>query len=187
MEGDALRRSTRGPQVPQAAAGGSPGGLFHNSCKKRGDGTGYDGFRHVLGTKLHAAVDRAGLPAALAAGPANRHESARFVDVIEDAGRTVGSGAREMRSVHADRGYDSKIIRSCLRARNVKDRIPHRRIGGRRDGRSRRDTVRYVVERFFAWMKGGFGRLGMRYEGRSENFLAFANVAAFATHFRVLG
>ncbi|MCE2614428.1 MAG: transposase, partial [Nitrosopumilus sp. (ex Thoosa mismalolli)] len=70
--------------------------------------------------------------------------------------------------------------------------IPHRRTKKKKNdkshnGKNRRDAVRYVVERFFSWLKNGFHRLRIRYERKSENYLAFANIASFMMYFRVLG
>ena len=79
--------------------------------------------------------------------------------------------------VHADAGYNTETIRRYLRARGMEDCIPHRRTKKRsdksRNGKGRRDAVRYVVERFFfSWLKNGFARLRIRYERRSENDLS---------------
>ena len=104
-------------------------------------------------------------------GPANRHESTKFIDVMEDVRKMTGKNAKEIRSVHADSGYDTKVIRNYLRAREMADCIPHRQIGNWKGSMSQRDTVRYVVERFFAWLKNGFHRLRIRYERKSENYL----------------
>ena len=131
-------------------------------------------------------------------GPANRHESTRLIDVMEEdvmkniTGRDCGTSG--IRQVHADAGYNTEIIRSYLRARMIEDcTIPHRRTKKEKsdkshDGSGRCNAVRYVVERFFfSWPKNGFARLRIRHGRRSENYLAFANIASFMMYFRVLG
>ena len=178
---------TGSPPAGHAPAGGTVGRLVCDTCKKRGTGIGYDGFRHIRGTKLHAAIDAGGMPVALAAGPANRHESTRLVDVIEGARGMTGDASVEVRSVHADRGYDTDLIRSYLSARGIRDAISRRAIGSTRAAGNKRDPVRYVVERFFAWLKCGFGRLAVRHERRAENCLALAGMASFVMYFRILG
>lgn len=127
------------------------------------------------------------MPVALRIGPANRHDSTRLMDLVESARRTAGATGQRVRSVHADKGYDTVMTRTYLNARGISDCIPHRRIGKRAEGTGVRDTVRYVVERFFSWLKSGFRRLQVRYERNSENYLAFANIASFMMYFRVLG
>ena len=124
---------------------------------------------------------------ALAAGPANRHESTRLIGIIEDVRAVAADAGMTIRSVHADRGYDTDLIRSYLGARGMRDCIPRRAIGAGRAKGNRKDAVRYVVERFFAWLKCGFGRLSVRYERNQDNYLALANIASFMMYFRILG
>ena len=70
----------------------------------------------------------------------------------------------------------TQTIRSYLRARMIEDcTIPckkKRSDGKSHNGKGRRDAVRYVVERFFSWLKNGFVCLRIRYERRSENYLS---------------
>ena len=92
--------------------------------------------------------------------------------------------------MHTDAGYNTEIIRSYLRARMMEYCIPRkkkRNDGKSHNGKGRRDAVRYVVERFFSWLKNGFVHLRIRYERKSENCLAFANIASLMMYFRVLG
>ena len=127
------------------------------------------------------------MPVALAAGPANRHESTRLIGLIEDAQKVAADAGMAIRLVHADKGYDTDLIRSYLGARRMQDCIPRRAIGPGRAKGNRKDAVRHVVERFFAWLKCGFRRMSVRYERSQENYLALANIASFMMYFRVLG
>ncbi|MCH8916346.1 MAG: transposase [Thaumarchaeota archaeon] len=45
-------------------------------------------------------------------------------------------------------------------------------------GYSNCNKTRYVVERFFAWLKYGFHRMGIRYERIADNYLGFLNIAS---------
>ena len=47
--------------------------------------------------------------------------------------------------------------------------------------------TRYVVERFFAWLKNGFHRTRIRYEKNTQNYLAFVIISSIMTYWRVLG
>ncbi|MGB6786343.1 MAG: transposase, partial [Nitrosotalea sp.] len=49
------------------------------------------------------------------------------------------------------------------------------------------NRTRYVVERFFAWLKCGFHRIRIRYESIAENYLAFLNITGIMMYWRVLG
>ena len=48
------------------------------------------------------------------------------------------------------------------------------------------NKTRYVVERFFAWLKNGFHRTKIRYERNAENYLGLINIASFLMYCRVL-
>lgn len=122
-------------------------------------------------------------------GPANEHDSARFVDVIR--GITIGKQHRMPGTVYADKAYDSASIRRYLKLHNIRARIPARKFGNRKHkktydyknyGRSRSS-----VERFFAWLKCGFRRISTRYERLSDVYMAFVNLAVFVMYGRVLG
>jgi len=71
-------------------------------------------------------------------------------------------------SVYADKGYDARIIRDYLAKRNVLSMIPKRNHKTKNNTNHNRNynKTRYVVERFFAWLKCGFRRLTIRYERR---------------------
>ncbi len=85
------------------------------AAKKGGDKTGYDGFKKILGTKIHVAVDRTGLPISIRASPANVHDSTKFIDVLENISEPADDGLiREIISAYADRGYDAAYIRDYL-------------------------------------------------------------------------
>jgi len=46
--------------------------------------------------------------------------------------------------------------------------------------------VRGCVERFFAWLKGGFRRLALRWERLASNFLGLVQLACIMIYLRVL-
>jgi len=64
------------------------------------------------------------------------------------------SATREIRSVYADKGYDSRIIRNYLKSRNITPCIPKRNFKTRnnqiKNQNNNYNKTRYVVERFFA-------------------------------------
>ncbi len=153
---------------------------------------GFDGFERLTGTKLHVAVDGTGLPMSTVMSPAdihdstkfidvicpmhmpyrehsaNVHDSTKFIDVLENISKLVDDDLiRQIISVYADRGYDAAYIRNYLRSHGIDCCIPYKRnsrnVAQNRNQRHHCKT-RFVVERFFAWLKCGFHRTAVRYE-----------------------
>ena len=151
---------------------------------------GYDGFKKILGTKIHAAVDSDSLPVSVVVGPANGHGPARFADVMDGVSGRPGCGAKgQTVSVHADRGYDAGRIRKYLADRGIRACIPHRNFRTGRAGADRHghDRTGYAVERLLAWSKCGFRRTATRHGRIAENCLALFSIASVMMYWRVLG
>jgi len=152
---------------------------------------GYDGFKRITGTKIHIAVDSNSLPVSIIISPANEHDSTKFVDVMENIPDHLSySITKQIKSVYADKGYDSKIIREYLRNRNIIDCIPNRNFkikSNKETNHNNCNKTRFTVERFFAWLKNGFHRTRIGYERIAENYLAFVNIASIMMYWRVLG
>ena len=145
----------------------------------------------ITGTKIHVAVDCNSLPVSIVIGPANEHDSIRFVDTVENVSDYFDEYCtKQIKSVYADKGYDSSRIREYLRNKNIKDCIPYRNFKTRCSkitNQNNYNKTRYVVERFFAWLKCGFHRTRIRYERLAENYLGFINIASIMIYWRVLG
>jgi len=96
---------------------------------------------------------------------------------------------KKIKSVYADKGYDSKMIRNYLKSKNIVPCIPKRNFKTRiiKNQNNNYNKTRFVVERFFAWLKNGFHKTRIRYERKSENYLAFVNIACIMMYWRVLG
>jgi len=151
---------------------------------------GYDGFKKITGTKIHVAVEQNGLPVSIVISPANHHDSTKLVEVVEHISDYLDDDyTKQIVSVYADKGYDSKIIRDYLKNRNIKDCISKRNFkmkNNKKTNQNNYNKTRYVVERFFAWLKNGFHRTRIRYEKIAENYLAFVNIASIMMYCRVL-
>ena len=126
--------------------------------------------------------------------PANIHDSTKFIDVLENISDFVDDElVKQIVSVYADKGYDSKIIRNYLKNRNIDDCIPYRNYKTKNNQTKNNFTAnnynktRFVVERFFAWLKNGFHRTRIRYEKKCDNYLSFVYLASIMMYWRVLG
>ncbi len=121
--------------------------------------------------------------------PANIHDSTKFVDVMESISDFADDSMTErMVSVYADKGYDSKPIRSYARSRNIIPCIPFRknsRTASDDAGKDSYNRTRFAVERFFAWLKNGFHRTRIRCERNAGNYLELVNIASFLMYCRV--
>ena len=79
-------------------------------------------------------------------------------------------------SVYADKGYDSEAIRCHLKDKDIVPCIPYRKNTKSVRGQlvqKAYSSVRFVVERFFSWLKSGFHRTVIRYERSCDNYLGF--------------
>lgn len=97
---------------------------------------------------------------------------------------------KQILEVYADKGYDAKHIRKYLINRNIRGMISHRTNSKTippNNEQNNYNKTRYVVERFFAWLKCGFRRMVIRYERRAENYESLINIASFLMYCRVLG
>jgi len=136
-------------------------------------------------------VDCNSLPVSIIIGCANEHDSTKFVDVLENISEYLDCSAiRKIKSAYADKGYDAHSIREYLKNRNISPCIPKRNFktdNSQIKNHTNYNQIRYVVERFFAWLKNGFHRTRIRYEKIAENYLAFVNIASIMMYWRVLG
>jgi len=136
-------------------------------------------------------VDGTGLPVSILLSSANQHDSTKFIDVIENiSGYLDARMIEEIVAVYADKGYDARYIRMYLRNRDITCCIPYKNnsklILQNNMQNNNYNKTRFVVERFFAWLKNGFHRTRIRYEKVAENYLAFVNIASFLMYCRVL-
>ncbi|HLM53184.1 MAG TPA: IS5 family transposase [Pseudoxanthomonas sp.] len=104
------------------------------------------------GVKIMAIVDRAGLPLSVSTHAANHHE-VKLVQLSLDF--YMIEAMPEI--VIGDRAYDSDDLDDDLDGKGIRMVSPHRRNRKKprtQDGRElRRYERRWIVERFFAWMK----------------------------------
>ena len=122
---------------------------------------------------------------------ANQHDSTKFVDVMENISEYLDcSTMNQIATVYADKGYDAKYIRNYLRCNGIRCCIPYKKNSKfivPENIQNKYNKTRFVVERFFAWLKCGFRRTAIRYEKDCDNYLGFIYLASILMYWRVLG
>lgn len=104
----------------------------------------------------------------------NRHDVTQLlplVDAIPVIRGKRGRPCQKPRWLYGDRGYDYDHHRKSLRAQGITPRIARKNT----THGSGLGTVRWVVERAFAWLHQ-FKRLRTRYERRSDIHLALLHL-----------
>lgn len=140
-------------------------------------------------------MEQNGLPVSIVTSPANIHDSTKFIDVIENILDFLDDeSVKQIVSVYADKGYDAKYIRMYLRNNGIRCCIPYRNNSKsmlknnlQNNSYSNYNKTRFVVERFFGWLKNGFHRTRIRYEKSCDNYLGFVYLASIMMYWRVLG
>jgi transposase len=141
----------------------------------KGGGEEIGPTRRGKGVKIMGIVDRHGLPLAVSTHAANHHE----VTLVQLSFDFYMIEAKPENLI-GDRAYDSDKLDDELQKDGIRMIAPHksnrkktRTQGGRR---LRRYERRWLVERFFAWLRW-HRRLLVRWEFYSINFLGFVQLA----------
>lgn len=152
-------------------------GRLHPPARtQRGDHTGPSPVdRRKPGSKHHLITDASGVPLAVTLTGGHRNDVTQLIpliDAIPPIRDVVGKPRRRPRRIYADRGYDHDKYRRLVRARGITPVIARRGV----DHGSGLGTVRWAVERTFAWLKG-FRRLRVRTERRADVHQAMLSLA----------
>ncbi len=143
--------------------------------------------RGKAGSKYHLVVDRNGIPLAVSLSAANAHDATQLlplVDAIPPIIRPRGRPGRPRKrpaKLHADKAYDSSVLRCALRARGIIPRLARRGI----DSSERLGRHRWVVERTLSWLLG-CRRLGVRYERRADLLQGLLHLACALNYLKFL-
>lgn len=142
--------------------------------------------RAKMGTKRSMLTDGAGIPLAVVVEGANRHDSKLLVASLE--GLVVARPASgeeeacsEQQHLCLDTAYDSEEVRKELEARGYEAHISPAYKKKRRERKEARQhsggrARRWVVERTHSWLNRS-RRLLVRWEKKTENYLAFIHLA----------
>lgn len=118
-------------------------------------------------------------------GRGNEHESRKLIPLMEGIRVKAPDGMKgrprkRPERVHADKNYDTFLVRLYLQRRHVHANIP-RRSKKKRVGRptifdkQALKKTRYTVERFFSWIKS-FRRIDTRYDRSADAFMGFVRL-----------
>lgn len=148
------------------------------------DTTSYSGKHHRIGTKLSLVVDGHGLPLAFDKACGSTHDIVLAQETVEAIPQEVRTNIKTML---ADKGYDSSIFRNILADQGILSDIPQRELPIVHRQKILQDNLkkrknhkvnvkRFVVERTNAWTKS-FRRLRFRFDYTVLSFTAFLNLA----------
>lgn len=141
------------------------------------------------GSLLHLLTDYQGSPLAITTTAANGDERQEVEKLLERSGvQAWGAGLfnRAIIILEADKGYDSAKIRQMLLNRGIFPFIPRKKMGRPNCNRANQTevakafnikSVRWKVERTFAWLKRKYRRLLMRWERLPSAWNAFTTLA----------
>ena len=122
------------------------------------------------------------MPLANCTTPANGSEREQVMPLLESIlvkNNQPGRPRKRVKVLAADKGYDSKDLRTALRKRGIRPQLPKRtRKTKKNRGRPIKISVpRFQQERCFAWFQRKYRRLVVRGERISACFNAFVSLA----------
>lgn len=129
--------------------------------------------RGKQGTKRHLLTEGHGLPVGLVVTGANRNDVTQ-VEAVLDARPVVSFEAEQ--HLCADKGYDSNAVRSALSASGFVTHLLSRGQEKAALAMPGYRARRWVVEAAHSWLNR-FRRLLVRWEKKTENYLAMLHVA----------
>ena len=133
--------------------------------------------RGKQGVKRSLLTDGKGIPLAVVTAGANRHDKMLLAATLDGIviARPV-EGEKERQHLCLDRGYDYESSRSESASRGYQVHIPRPRGQEQGEHRVGGQARRWVVERTHSWLNRS-RRLLVRWEKKSENYLAFIHLA----------
>jgi len=133
------------------------------SCFDRG----IDGGKKIRGVKINVAVDKYGIPLAIDASPANRHDTKAIVPVL----RALADGGFQGPAL-GDLGYRGERLAKAGETLGITVAA----IARGRDGKFVPAGICWVVERSFAWLSC-YRRLNTIFERSKDHLVAFVAIA----------
>lgn len=135
------------------------------------------------GLTLHCLIDGNGMPFGLKSTGAAANEREQVGILLDDVSIPTGGVGRPKKrpdALQADKGYDSRALRSTIRKRGITPMIPRRSWPDRKVPKGRppnKPIDRWKVERTFAWLQKKYRRLVVRWERKNRYWLGFVLLA----------
>jgi len=143
--------------------------------------------RGKLGTKRSVLTDARGVPLGVEISGANTHDIKLLKATFDSMPIHRPQPTTRYQHVCLDKGYDSKDVRKFLIRRHYK---PHVKSRGTEEAQRKKNprfkARRWVVERTHSWINR-FRRLLIRWEKKSENYLAMLQFSFAYNTLRVAG
>jgi transposase len=132
--------------------------------------------RGKRGTKRHLLTDKNGIPLSVVITAANTHDMKAAITTIDRIVVKRLSSKKILQNLCLDKGYDFLEIEHEAVKRSY---VPHIRHRGEEKTQIKNGyhTRRWVVERTNSWHNNRFRKLLIRYEKKSENYLALVCLA----------
>jgi len=149
---------------------------MHKKAPLGGDKTGISPVdRKKLGTKVGITVEEKGIPVGLIIAKGNRHDTQLFDSLIHNLQHQITQSKNHY--LRTDKGFTSKKNRQKAISMNFTPVMPLKKPKNKPYPKPPiKDKKRWVVERTLSWLNR-FRRIFVRYEKKSEHFLALVQFA----------
>lgn len=137
--------------------------------------------RGKLGTKRHILTDQKGIPLSVIITSANAHDMKATTNTLDNL--VVKRPLKQQNHLCLDKGYNFPEIEGESIKRKYIPHIRHRGEEAKGLIKARYSPKRWVVERTNSW-HNRFRKLLVRYEKKSENYLALVSLACCIIVFR---
>ena len=143
--------------------------------------------RGKLGTKRSVLSDGRGVPLGVVVSGANTHDIKLLQATFDSIPIRRPQPTTRLQHVYLDKAYDSKNVRQFLQRRHYKPNVKSRGDEAKKKKKNPRFKARrWVVERTQSWINR-FRRLLVRWEKKSQNYLAMLQFAFAYTTLRTAG
>ena len=143
--------------------------------------------RGKLGTKRSVLTDARGVPLGVEVSGANTHDIKLLKATFDSMPVRRPQPTTRRQNVCLDKGYHSKDVRKFLRRRHYQPHVKARGVEAQQiKNNPRFKARRWVVERTHSWTNR-FRRLLIRWEKKSENYLAMLQFSFAYTTLKAAG
>ena len=147
----------------------------------KGGGQDVDYGYKGKGVTTHLLTEGNGMPLAVTVTGAKGDERKQVIPLLNQVKISrKGRPKRCPKEIHADKGYDTQILRINLRRKGIRPVIARREWKNRKQRAGRKppsSKSRWKVERCFSWFQRKFRRIAVRWERRTKYWAGFLQLA----------